>query len=70
MRNCLTVNQYRPKIKVVAKYGNLFKAKCFPEKLNSVFMNILANAIDSFDNLIKVLVLLKFKPISISLLPA
>lgn len=42
-------NEQRPEIKVVKNYGDLFPIDCFPGQLNQVFMNILANAIDAFD---------------------
>lgn len=45
----LKANEYRPAINVVRDYGNLPEVECFPSQLNQVFMNILANAIDMFD---------------------
>lgn len=39
----------RPKIEIIKDYGELPKLDCFPGQLNQVFMNILANAIDMFD---------------------
>lgn len=42
-------NEYRPAIEVIQEYGKLPAVKCFPGQLNQVFMNILANAIDVFD---------------------
>jgi signal transduction histidine kinase len=41
----------RPKIKIVKEYGNLPPIHCYPGQLNQVFMNIIANAIDAFDEL-------------------
>ncbi|WP_374703972.1 response regulator [Nostoc sp. CENA543] len=41
----------RPKIEVVAKYSDLPPISCYPGQLNQVFMNIIANAIDAFDEL-------------------
>ncbi|MDY6902641.1 MAG: histidine kinase dimerization/phospho-acceptor domain-containing protein, partial [Cyanobacteriota bacterium] len=38
-----------PKIEVIKEYGNLPKLDCYPGQLNQVFMNILANAIDAFE---------------------
>jgi signal transduction histidine kinase len=35
----------------VQDYGELPEIKCFPGQLNQVFMNILANAIDVFDEM-------------------
>ncbi|MGI0489042.1 trifunctional serine/threonine-protein kinase/ATP-binding protein/sensor histidine kinase [Pantanalinema rosaneae CENA516] len=45
----LKANEYRPEIAVVKNYGELPLIECFPGQLNQVFMNILANAIDVFD---------------------
>jgi predicted ATPase/signal transduction histidine kinase len=42
-------NDYRPEIKIIQDYGDLPSIECFPGQLNQVFMNILANAIDVFD---------------------
>ena len=39
----------RPAIQVVKNYGELIAINCFPGQLNQVFMNLLANAIDVFD---------------------
>ncbi|HEY9848963.1 MAG TPA: AAA family ATPase [Leptolyngbyaceae cyanobacterium] len=47
----LQSNEKRSAIKVVKDYGNLPLVKCFPGQLNQVFMNILANAIDAFDEM-------------------
>lgn len=43
----------RPKrlaIEVIKDYGNLPNIKCYPGKLNQVFMNLLANAIDALED--------------------
>ena len=45
----LKANEKRPAIEVVKNYGDLSDIDCFPGQLNQVFMNILANAIDMFD---------------------
>lgn len=45
----LKANEYRPAIQVIQDYGDLPSIQCFPGQLNQVFMNILANAIDAFD---------------------
>ncbi|MEM9945800.1 MAG: ATP-binding protein [Cyanobacteria bacterium P01_D01_bin.36] len=47
----LKANEYRPAIEVIQDYGTLPKIECFPGQLNQVFMNILANAIDMFDEM-------------------
>ena len=47
----LKANQHRPEIQVHQAYGELPSIQCFPGQLNQVFMNILANAIDMFDEM-------------------
>ncbi len=44
-------NEKRPAIQIIQNYGELPKIECFPGQLNQVFMNILANAIDMFDEM-------------------
>lgn len=45
----LKANEHRPAIQIVKHYGELPLLNCFSGQLNQVFMNILANAIDAFD---------------------
>ncbi len=45
----LKPNEHRPAIRVVQDYGEPPIIMCFPGQLNQVFMNLLANAIDVFD---------------------
>ncbi|PZO58721.1 MAG: serine/threonine protein kinase [Phormidesmis priestleyi] len=45
----IKANEQRPAIEVVTAYGDLPMVECFPGQLNQVFMNLLANAIDVFD---------------------
>ena len=47
----LKANEYRPAIQVIQDYGDVPPIDCFPGQLNQVFMNLLANAIDMFDEL-------------------
>ncbi|MBD2635222.1 AAA family ATPase [Limnothrix sp. FACHB-881] len=47
----LKANTNRPAIEVITNYGEIPPIDCFPGQLNQVFMNILANAIDMFDEL-------------------
>ena len=47
----LKANEARPEIQIIKEYGTLPLVNCFPGQLNQVFMNILANAIDMFDEL-------------------
>ncbi|MEM7067231.1 MAG: HAMP domain-containing sensor histidine kinase, partial [Cyanobacteria bacterium P01_B01_bin.77] len=45
----LKANKYRPEIAVIQDYGEIPAVDCYPGQLNQVFMNVLANAIDMFD---------------------
>jgi len=47
----LKANEHRPAIEIIREYGDLPPIKCFPGQLNQVVMNILANAIDVFDEM-------------------
>ena len=47
----LKANENRPAIEIVKNYGDMPDVDCFPGQLNQVFMNILANAIDMFDEM-------------------
>lgn len=49
LKHKLKANEKRPEIEVVKKYGKLPKIKCFAGQMNQVFMNIIANAIDAFE---------------------
>jgi signal transduction histidine kinase len=51
LRHRLKANQSRPEIKIITNYGEIPPIACFPGQLNQVFMNILANAIDIFDEM-------------------
>jgi signal transduction histidine kinase len=51
LRHRLKANEKRPEITVIKNYGELPEIECFPGQLNQVFMNILANAIDMFDEM-------------------
>jgi signal transduction histidine kinase len=41
----------RPQIDIIKNYNELPPITCYPGQLNQVFMNIIANAIDAFDDL-------------------
>lgn len=47
----LKASDKKPAIAVTQDYGNLPEIECFPGQLNQVFMNVLANAIDVFDEM-------------------
>ncbi|TAF52596.1 MAG: hybrid sensor histidine kinase/response regulator [Oscillatoriales cyanobacterium] len=49
LRYRLKANHKRPEIQVIKEYGAISDIECFPGKLNQVFMNILANVIDAFE---------------------
>ncbi len=49
LRHRLKANPARPEIQIRLDYSDLPAIQCFPGQLNQVFMNILANAIDMFD---------------------
>jgi len=49
LRHRLKENEHRSAIRVNRRYGSLPLVKCYPTQLNQVFMNIIANAIDAFD---------------------
>ncbi|AFY39373.1 multi-sensor signal transduction histidine kinase [[Leptolyngbya] sp. PCC 7376] len=44
-------NEERPKIQIETAYNDIPTIECFPGQLNQVFMNLLANAIDAFDEI-------------------
>lgn len=46
----LKANEVHPKVEVIKEYGELPEIECFPGQLNQVFMNLLANAIDVFED--------------------
>ncbi|MFB2917639.1 ATP-binding protein [Aerosakkonema funiforme] len=50
LSNRLKASSTRPGIQVIKQYGRLPKIECYPGQLNQVFMNILANAIDSLES--------------------
>jgi len=45
----LKANEQRPAIQIHKHYSELPKFECYPGQLNQVFMNLLANAIDAFE---------------------
>ena len=49
LKHRLKANNERPAIQVHKQYGSISEIHGFPGQLNQVFMNILANAIDVFD---------------------
>ncbi|MBX2866136.1 MAG: PAS domain S-box protein [Leptolyngbyaceae cyanobacterium MAG.088] len=51
LRHRLKANEHRPAIVLETDYGDIPEINCFPGQLNQGFMNILANAIDMFDEM-------------------
>lgn len=49
LKHRLKAKGLRPAIEIVRDYGQIPEIDCFPGQLNQVFMNILVNAIDMFD---------------------
>ena len=49
LKHRLNGSEKRSSIEVIKEYGKLPEVKCYPGQLNQVFMNIIANAIDAFD---------------------
>ncbi|OUC11687.1 MAG: hybrid sensor histidine kinase/response regulator [Alkalinema sp. CACIAM 70d] len=51
LRHRLKANEKRPEIVIVKEFNTVPPINCYPGQLNQVFMNIIANAIDAFDEL-------------------
>lgn len=51
LKHRLKANSDRPAIEINTDYGNIPMIECFPRQLNQVFMNVLANAIDTLEDL-------------------
>ena len=49
LKHRLKSSDRRPAIEVIKDYGDLHPVRCFPGQLNQVFMNLLANAIDTLE---------------------
>ncbi|NES24259.1 MAG: hybrid sensor histidine kinase/response regulator [Symploca sp. SIO3E6] len=49
LKHRLSANEKHASIEVLKEYGKLPEVKCYPGQLNQVFMNLIANAIDAFD---------------------
>ncbi len=47
----LNANETRPEIQIIKNYGEISAVACFPGQLNQVFMNLVVNAIDMFDEM-------------------
>ena len=51
LQHRLKSNKDHPEIEVVKDYGDLPPITCYPGQINQVFMNLIANAIDAFEEL-------------------
>jgi signal transduction histidine kinase len=49
LRHRLKAQPHRPEIHLIKEYGDLPNVQCFAGKLNQVFMNLIANAIDAIE---------------------
>jgi signal transduction histidine kinase len=49
LKHRLKANEQRPEIMITKSYRDLPEISCYPGQLSQVFMNIIANAIDAFD---------------------
>jgi signal transduction histidine kinase len=49
LKHRLKANEQRPEIMITKSYSDLPEISCYPGQLSQVFMNIIANAIDAFD---------------------
>lgn len=47
----LKANSQQPEIEITKNYGTLPKVECYAGQINQVFMNILSNAIDAFEEI-------------------
>ncbi len=62
LKHRLKGNEFRPEINIIKDYGNLPQILGFPGQLNQVFMNIIANAIDVFDEMSEASSMRQIKP--------
>lgn len=51
LKHRLKASQHHPEIQIIRNYGSLPEMNCYPGQLNQVFMNLIANAIDAFEEL-------------------
>lgn len=51
LKHRLKASEFRPQIEVITDYADIPEIECFLGQLNQVFMNIIANAIDVFDEI-------------------
>ena len=51
LQHRIKANEKRPEIQVIKEYADLPPISCYPGRINQVFMNLIANAIDAFEEL-------------------
>jgi signal transduction histidine kinase len=51
LRHRLKPDENHPEIQILKNYGDLPRIRCYPGPLNQVFMNLIANALDAFDDM-------------------
>ena len=51
LQHRLKANKNRPEIQIIKEYADLPLISCYPGQINQVFMNLIANAIDAFEEL-------------------
>lgn len=49
LKHRLKANEKHPEIQIIRQYAELPPISCYPGQLNQVFMNLIANAIDAFE---------------------
>ncbi len=61
LKHRLKSKDHRPEIEVIKQYCDIPQIRGFPGQLNQVFMNIIANAIDAFDEMSELMTLTEIK---------
>ena len=51
LRHRLKPDEHHPEVQILKNYGDLPQIHCYPGPLNQVFMNLIANALDAFDDM-------------------
>ncbi|MEM7554439.1 MAG: response regulator [Cyanobacteria bacterium P01_A01_bin.84] len=49
LKHRLTANEQYPEIQIIKQYNQLPPINCYPGQINQAFMNLIANAIDAFE---------------------
>ncbi len=49
LKHRLKADEVHPEIQIIRQYGEIPSISCYPGPLNQVFMNLIANALDAFD---------------------